>query len=102
MNKHQYIYVLKPKPYYQIEENWTDREEAIIDRHFRYLQNLLAKEQLVLAGKTGGLDEQTFGIVIFEAPSLEEAEKIMNNDPGVAEGVMTAVLFPYKVALMRE
>ena len=51
MNKHQYIYVLKPKPYYQIEENWTDREEAIIDRHFKYLQNLLAKEQLVLAGK---------------------------------------------------
>ncbi len=102
MENKQFIYVLKPKPYYQVEANWTEKEEATIDRHFKYLQNLLAKGQLILAGKTGGLDEHTFGIVIFEAASTGEAEKIMQNDPGVAEGIMTAVLFPYRVAIMRE
>ena len=39
MNESIYL-CSKAKPYYQIEENWTDREEAIIDRHFKYLQNL--------------------------------------------------------------
>lgn len=31
----------------------------------------------------------------------EKVRNIMESDPAVAEGVMTAELFPYKVALMR-
>lgn len=102
MENKQFIYVLKPKPYYQTEANWTAKDEEIIARHFKYLQDLLAEGKLILAGKTGGLDEHTFGIVIFEASSPGEAEKIMKNEPAVAEGIMTAVLFPYKVAIMRK
>lgn len=47
------------------------------------------------------MDEKTFGIVIFEADSEEEAQLIMKNDPAVAEGIMTADLFPYRVALIK-
>jgi uncharacterized protein YciI len=47
------------------------------------------------------MDEKTFGIVIIEVESEEEALNIMNNDPAVSEGVMTAELFPYRVALIR-
>lgn len=54
-----------------------------------------------MAGKTDGLDEKTFGIVIFEADSEEEAKLIMESDPAVAEGIMNAELFPYRVALMK-
>lgn len=85
-----------------MEANWTEKEEDIIDRHFKYLQDLLAEGKLILAGKTGGLDEYTFGIVIIEAASSDEAQQIMQKDPGVAQGLMTSVLFPYKVAIMRE
>lgn len=102
MENKQYIYVLKPKPYYLIEANWTAKDEEIIECHFKHLQSLLAEGKLILAGKTGGLDENTFGIVIFEASSPDEANMIMKNDPAVAEGIMTAVLFPYRVAIMRE
>jgi len=97
----QFIYVLKPIPELLKEENWTEKEEAIVERHFVKLQELLREGKLILAGKTEGLDEKTFGIVIFKADSEEEAQSIMKNDPGVAEGIMTAELFPYRVALMK-
>jgi uncharacterized protein YciI len=99
---HQFIYVLRPIPPLLKEENWTDREEAITGRHFNYLKKMLAEGKLILAGKTDGLDEKTFGIVVFEVDSPEEALEFMKNDPGVAEGIMTAELFPYSVALLRK
>lgn len=97
----QFIYILKLIPELLNENNWTEKEEAIVERHFVKLQELLAEGKLILAGKTEGLDEKTFGIVIFKADSDEEAQSIMKNDPGVAEGIMTAELFPYRVALMK-
>ncbi|MGI6577187.1 MAG: YciI family protein [Eubacteriales bacterium] len=98
----QFIYVLKLIPALLKEENWTEKEEAITARHFRKLQSLLKEGKLILAGKTDGLDENTFGIVIFEADSEEEARSIMESDPAVAEGIMKAELFPYRVALIKD
>lgn len=48
------------------------------------------------------MDEKTFGIVIIEANTLEEAKDIMHNDPGISEGIMDYELFPYHVAIMKE
>jgi uncharacterized protein YciI len=48
------------------------------------------------------MDEKTFGIVIIDVSSEEEAKNIMENDPAVKEGVMTAELFPYRVALIKK
>lgn len=102
MERKQFIYVIKPIPNLLIEENWTKKEEDIINRHFQYLKNLLHKGKLILAGKTDGLDEKTFGIVIIEAKSNEEAKDIMNNDPGVLEGIMIPELYNYSVAIMKK
>lgn len=101
-NKKQFIYVLRLIPSLLNEENWTEREENIVDRHFAKLQELLEEGKLVLAGRTLSLDEKTFGIVILEAESEEEALIIMENDPAVAEGIMKAELFPYRIALIRK
>jgi len=97
----QFIYVLKPIPRLQKEANWTDSDNAVVDRHFVHLQSLLSQGVLILAGKTEGLDEKTFGIVIVQADDLASAQKLVILDPAVTEGVMTAELFPYTVALMR-
>ena len=99
--KSQFIYVLKPVPRLLKEDNWTEREEDIVNRHFNFLKKMLAEGKLILAGKTDGLDERTFGVVIIEVSSAEEAFAFMNNDPGVREGVMVAELYPYTVAIMR-
>ena len=98
----QYIYVLRLIPRLLKESNWTESDNAVVGRHFAHLQSLLEEGKLILAGKTEGLNEKTFGIVIFEAEDLESAQELMRLDPAVHAGVMTAELFPYTVALMRE
>lgn len=97
----QFLYILKLIPELLNPKNWTEKEEDIINRHFERLQKLLKDGNLILAGKTAGIDEKTIGLVILEVSSEAEARDIMNTDPTVAEGIMTAELFPYNVALMR-
>ena len=100
--KKQFIYVLKLIPPLLNVANWTEQEEKIVGRHFAKLQELLQEGKLVLAGKTLGIDEKTFGIVILEVETEDEAMIIMRNDPAVSEKIMTAELFPYKIALMKK
>ena len=45
---------------------------------------------------------ETFGIVIFYAQDKEEAQEIMAADPAVAQGVMQAALYPFRIALMAQ
>lgn len=101
MQYSQFIYVLKLIPRLCEKDNWTEYETKIVDSHFQYLSHMLEEGKLILAGKTEGLDENAFGIVIFEAISHNEALEMMNHDPGVAQGIMSATLYPYSVALMR-
>jgi uncharacterized protein YciI len=97
----QYIYVLKVLPRYLNPSNWTETENKILDDHFSELKKLMENGKLILAGKTQGLDEKTFGIVIIETETEEEATRIMQNDPAVSGGIMKAELFPYQIALFR-
>ena len=98
----QYLYKLKLKPQYLQEENWTDKENEIVQRHFMRLKDLTEKGTVILAGRTLNEDETQFGIVIIEVESEQEAQKLMEDDPAVSEGVMDSALYPYQVALMRE
>ncbi|MBL0385796.1 hypothetical protein JJB07_03960 [Tumebacillus sp. ITR2] len=65
-------------------------------QHFEYLKDLLEKGTLLLAGPC--LD-RTMGITVFKAESIEEARAIMENDPAVKLGVMSAELHEYRAAL---
>ena len=85
-----------------LTDSGTPEEERIVSRHFAYLKDLVAKGVVVLMGRTQNNDETTFGIVIFEAEDEAAARVLMENDPAVVEGVMTASLYPYRIALMRE
>ena len=83
---------------------WTEagpEEVEIVARHFAYLKDLTEKGTMILMGRTQNADESTFGIAIFEAENEAAAQNIMANDPAVSEGIMTATLYPYKIALMR-
>lgn len=97
----QYIYVLKPTRLGMLSEP-TPREDEIVGQHFHYLKDLTEKGVMILLGRTTNNDESTFGICIYEAENDEQANQIMKNDPAVKEGVMTATLYPYRVALMRK
>jgi uncharacterized protein YciI len=78
----------------------TEDEAAITSEHFRYLKGLTDGGVVVLAGRTLNTDASSFGIVILRADSEAKARAVMENDPGVAKGVMRAALYPYRIALM--
>jgi uncharacterized protein YciI len=96
----QYLYLLKPTRLDMLTES-TPEEDEIVARHFAYLKDLTEKGVMILVGRTLNEDASTFGIAIFEAADESAARTIMEADPAVRSGVMRAVLYPYKVALMR-
>ncbi|HEX2094826.1 MAG TPA: YciI family protein [Longimicrobiaceae bacterium] len=98
----QYLYVLRLVPRLLEAKNWTAQDNQIVGRHFQRLQSMTEQGTVILAGRTLNPDPSSFGIVIFEAASPDEARRIMEEDPAVKEGIMTSELFPYRVALQRK
>lgn len=100
--KKQFVYVLKLVPRLLDEKSWTKEDGRVVGRHFRRLQRLHREGKVILAGRTlNESDPSQFGVVIFEAASEEEARRLMEEDEAVKEKIMTAQLFPFKVALGR-
>lgn len=100
--KKQFAYVLRLIPRLRDEKNWTERDGAAVGRHFRRLQRLHREGKVLLAGKTADdADEGQFGLVVLEVGSEDEAREIMEGDDAVRERIMTARLFPFRVALAR-
>lgn len=98
----QFIYVLKLTPRLLDEKNWTEQDNQIVGRHFRRLQQLYKEGRVLLAGRTLNESEPSqFGIVVFEAASEDEARALMEADDAVKEKIMTAQLFPFRVALIK-
>lgn len=99
--KQQYAIMLKLVPRLLDDANWTEADNKAVSAHFLRLKGLTEKGTVILAGRTLNSDASQFGLVIVEVENEQEAREIMDGDPAVASGVMTASLFPYSVALMR-
>jgi uncharacterized protein YciI len=94
----QFIYRVRPaRPGFLAAP--TEDEQAHVDSHFSYLLKRAREGVVLLAGRTLNEDESTFGIILFEARSRDEAAEIMRNDPAVRAGVFEAELFPYRIAI---
>ena len=97
-----YIYKIQPARLGMLTDKPTPTEESILSEHFNYLKQLTEEGVVIVAGRTLTADENSFGIVIFEADNEFAAQQIMDNDPAVRSGVMKAELYPYRVALIRK
>jgi len=95
----QYLYRLKPVRIAMLTQGLTEQEAAAVADHFAYLERLTAQGRVLMAGRTQTADEHTFGIVVFVADSDEAAHDLMQGDPALSRGVMTAELFPFRIAL---
>ncbi len=60
--------------------------------HAAYVERLLGEGRLVLAGPF--LDDAG-GLAVIEAESLEEARRVLAEDPALASGVMTGAVHPW-------
>jgi uncharacterized protein len=97
----QFIYLLRVAPAFHEPQRWTDKESALVSRHFERLAAAARQGRVILAGRTGEPLAATFGVVIFEAENEAAAREFMQTDPAVAAGLMSATLHPYTIALQR-
>ena len=93
----RYIYKIAPRRE-RFVETITEAEQAIIGRHWQYLQEQFALGKVQLVGRCV---DAAFGITIFEADSLDEARELMEHDPVVAENLFVADLHEFSVLLVR-
>lgn len=98
----QWVYVLKLVPRLHDDKAWSKDDERAVGEHFKRLQKLTAERTVILAGRTTESGDKTFGLVVFEAADEAAARALMEADPAVLAGVMTATLHPYAVALLRK
>ena len=95
----QFIYTLKPVRPDMLSGGLTEAEDAVIGAHFAYLSDLTEKGVVKLAGRTLTTDENSLGVMIFEAEDEKAARAIMENDPAVKGNVLRAEFFPFNIAL---
>ena len=95
----QFLYVLRPARVEMITEGPTDREQEVVGRHFQHLKHLAADGIVLMAGRTSDSGADTMGHVVFEAESATAAQRLMESDPAIIDGVMTATFYPYRVAV---
>jgi uncharacterized protein YciI len=67
-------------------EKTGDAPKELMTAHAGYVAKLKADGKLSAAGRISGEDELA-GLVVFRAISLEEAKKLMNEDPAVKAGL---------------
>jgi len=80
-------------------ETMTKEEGEAIGRHFARLKQLTEAGMVVMAGPTDS--EPPRGLVIVEAATIEEARKVLDEDPAVKAGVFKGEIFPFNLALLR-
>ena len=95
----QFLYRIQPVRHDMLANGSTEIESRIVSEHFDYLKQLTNDGVVILAGRTQNTDNSSFGIVLFNAETVEAAREIMMNDPAVKNKVFRADLFPYKMAL---
>ena len=95
----QYLYRLQLNDPGLLDRDPTPAETVILENHFDYLRSLAEQGTVFLAGRTLAKGADAFGIVILETSSADTARQIMTADPAVREGLMNAVLYPFRTAL---
>ena len=91
----QYAYMLRlVRPTFISDA--TAEERAIVSEHFEHLKRLFAEGIMIHVGRA---TDGSFGLAIFNAPDDDAATTLMQRDPVVVKGVMTATLYPYRVVL---
>jgi uncharacterized protein len=95
----QFLYILTLNPKYHNLENWNEESNQTLGLHFAYLEQKFSEGVMKHVGRTD-LDfgnEDLHGYAVFEAENQDAATLIMNSDPAVSKGLMSAKLLPYKI-----
>jgi uncharacterized protein YndB with AHSA1/START domain/uncharacterized protein YciI len=78
-------------------ESMTPDEQVAMGDHFEYLKKLTGAGKVLIAGPCFA---PTFGLLVLETESENEAREIMQNDPSVLRKINTFEIQPMRVALL--
>jgi uncharacterized protein len=82
--------------------NPMDNENDIMEEHFSYLKNLLENHKLYLAGPTL-VENDPYGVIIFETQTEEEARELLMQDPSIKSGIQKVTDFrPIRLSLTKK
>ncbi len=98
----QFLYYFGPGPRPELATNpdaWTPEDEQVAAGHFAYLKQATGEGVVVLAGRSQ--DGVGPAIVIIEVDDEAAARRFMESDPFISEGLFTASLHSFRVALQR-
>jgi uncharacterized protein YciI len=83
---------------------WPDDKEAnsALAAHGKYWSEQLKAGRAILAGGMKGDYWDNVALFVFEAKSLEEAERIVKSDPAVKAYVFQAQVRPFDVSFISD
>ena len=96
----EFLYLLRPARPDILTTGPTPAEKEVVGEHFDHLKLLCDLGTVVIAGRTTTEDERAFGLCILRAKDEAAAREIMSGDPAIVKGVMTAELFPFRIAML--
>lgn len=96
--KEQFLVMLRVTRPEMLKQGPTADENVALEAHVSYLIRLADQGVALLFGRTQTNDPDTLGLVIILADNIDEAWVLVNNDPVVLSGVMTAQVVPYYIA----
>lgn len=93
----EYIYILKLIPRLYDDNNWTEEDNLMIDKHYNRIKTDFYNNKIIHVGRTIDPANGGFGLVIYYAENDQKAEEYMLQDPAVEAKIMTATYHEYKV-----
>ena len=93
----EFLYRIQPVRPEMLFVGPTSEEQAIVAEHVAYLEGLVKGGVASYVGRTTNIESNSFGIIVFQAASEEDARALMHRDPAVKKRVMRAELFPFRV-----
>ena len=92
--KKYFMAFLKKGP---VRDQSPDETALIQEGHLSYMNQLAEENKLSIAGPFGD-DGEFQGIVIYNVPTLEEATRLVQNDPAVKAGRLSIEVRPWWAA----
>ena len=95
----RFVYKLIP-PRPTFAQDMTPEERAVMTEHVTYWLSLLEQGRVVVFGPVQEPD-RTWGLGVFEAEDLDDAQAVVDGDPAISTGTATMELSPMVAAHTR-
>ena len=97
-----YIYKLALKEKYLEFSAWDAAVQQSFKNHATHLEKMVKSGQALMVGRTDTQLKDNYGIVVFTAKDEGEARRVMEADPIIVDGIMTAHVLPFKLLMVHD